>query len=97
MSGCRPPGKTPLIAKTEAETQFVEIALIDPGVNDDFDFKFMDVSKHFGNMFNITTKFLKWSSTVCELIPISVRTLDMIDAIDEENAIALKSKETLLA
>ena len=75
----------------------MEIALVDPGVNDDFDFKFMGVSKHFGDMFNITTKFLKWSLTVCEVIPISFRTLDMIDAIDDENAIALTSKETLVA
>ena len=88
MSRCRPPQKTPRIAKTKVATQFVKIVLVDPRVNDDFDFEFMGVSKHFGHVFNITIKFLKWSLTICELIPISFRTLDMIDAINEENGFA---------
>ena len=74
--------------------QFMGTVLVQPDVaqsllHEDFDFEFMGVSQLAGVVYNKATYFSKWMVTVSELIPNGFRKLEVVDAIGDENGVAL--------
>ena len=75
-------------------TRFIENVLTDPSVSrnllhEDFDFEFMGISQLSDTAYDKQTYFSEWMVTVGELIPDGFRKLDVVDAIGDENAVAL--------
>ena len=82
------------VGNIEAATKFMETVLTEPDVaqnllHDDFDFEFMGVSQLAGVTYDKTTYFSEWLVTVAELIPNGFRKLDVVDAIGDNNGVAL--------
>jgi ketosteroid isomerase-like protein len=68
--------------------------LVEPEVaqsllHDDFDFEFMGVSQLAGVVYDKTTYFSEWMVTVGQLIPGGFRKLDVVDAIGDDDGVAL--------
>ena len=85
---------TTATSNIKVATQFINTVLVEPEVaqsllHEDFDFEFMGVSQLAGVVYNKATYFSEWMVTVSELIPNGFRKLEVVDAIGDENGVAL--------
>ena len=67
----------------------MEIALVDPGAHDDFDYEFIGVLKLSRVVFNKTTCSSQWLMSIGELIPNGFSEIDVMGAIGDDKRIAL--------
>ena len=85
---------TSAASNVKVATQFMNTVLVEPDIaqsllHEDFDFEFMGVSQLAGVVYDKPTYFSEWMVTVGQLIPGGFRKLDVIDAIGDENGVAL--------
>jgi len=81
-------------SNVKVATQFMNTVLVEPEVaqsllHDDFEFEFMGVSQLAGVVYDKTTYFSEWMVTVGQLIPDGFRKLDVVDAIGDDDGVAL--------